>query len=93
MEASLGARRRPASADPARIRRRRPTHAAGSAGKGSASTLLDYLAEAEQLVKQRESRAFADDDAQLSDDFDALRWFELPQACLTSSAPAGDRTT
>ncbi|MFL6288768.1 MAG: aminotransferase class V-fold PLP-dependent enzyme [Actinomycetes bacterium] len=61
--------------------------------RASASALLDYLVEAEQLVEYRQSGSrVSDDDAHLTDDFDALRWFELPQACLTSHGPAGDRT-
>jgi selenocysteine lyase/cysteine desulfurase len=63
--------------------------------RASASALVEYLAEAEQLATARHSGAEASlsEEAHFTDDFDALRWFELPTACLTSRVPADVRTT
>ena len=47
------------------------------------SDLPRYLREAEALAAAR-SDAVADPDACVSEDFDALRWFALPAACLQS---------
>ena len=61
--------------------------------RASESALLDYLAEAEQAGRAPKVGLHdAADDAHLTDDFDALRWFELPQICLTAHEPVGDRT-
>jgi selenocysteine lyase/cysteine desulfurase len=59
------------------------------------TALPQYLEYAEILAADRRLAAAhsAASDAHLSDDFDALRWFELPPQCLTTSAPAGVRTT
>ena len=57
----------------------------------------EYLAEAERLPERtRTSRTDdASGDAHVTDDFDALRWFELPADCscaVASAWPAADRT-
>jgi selenocysteine lyase/cysteine desulfurase len=52
--------------------------------RAPASELASYLSAARQMAADR--AALPDDDvhaATLSDDFDALRWFELPSGCLT----------
>ncbi len=52
--------------------------------RAPASELASYLYAARQMAADR--AALPDDDvhaATLSDDFDALRWFELPSGCLT----------
>ncbi len=54
-----------------------PRHTA----RAGVDALPSYLERAEALVAER-STAVADLDAQVSSDFDALRWFALPQACL-----------
>jgi selenocysteine lyase/cysteine desulfurase len=61
--------------------------------RASVSALAEYLAEASQLAAHRDAaRGGSDDDAHFNDDFDALRWFELPTACLTSRESADVRT-
>ncbi|HEX5017895.1 MAG TPA: aminotransferase class V-fold PLP-dependent enzyme [Actinomycetes bacterium] len=65
--------------------------------RADVSALAEYLREAEQLraARRRTLEHFPDagDEAHLSQDFDALRWFELPADCLIATGPAGDRTT
>jgi selenocysteine lyase/cysteine desulfurase len=46
------------------------------------SVLAEHLAEARRLAEQRREPACAEPTG-LSDDFEALRWFDLPVACLT----------
>lgn len=45
------------------------------------SVLAEYLAQAESLAQQRASDD-EDDRGGLSDDFEALRWFELPSVSV-----------
>ena len=47
------------------------------------SDLPGYLVEAEALAAAR-SKVAADAEARVSEDFDELRWFDLPSACLRS---------
>jgi selenocysteine lyase/cysteine desulfurase len=47
-----------------------------------ASAFDDYLAEAERLLAQRKPGLVNGDNAHVTADFDALRWFELPADCL-----------
>lgn len=49
-----------------------------------ASAFADYLAEAERLLLERSSSDSVEDDAHVTADFDALRWFELPSDCLVT---------
>jgi selenocysteine lyase/cysteine desulfurase len=56
------------------------------------SALSDYLAEAQRLLAQADRRPDRSGEAHVTDDFDALRWFELPMSCLSEPEPAGDRT-
>lgn len=48
------------------------------------SDLAGYLVEAEALAAGRHDAADQDAGAQVSTDFDALRWFDLPAQCLSS---------
>jgi selenocysteine lyase/cysteine desulfurase len=58
------------------------------------AALHQYLEHAEILAADRNLAASSATavDAHLTDDFDALRWFELPSECLTTNAPSGVRT-
>jgi selenocysteine lyase/cysteine desulfurase len=59
-------------------------------------TVFDhYLAEAQRLLLSKADDAGGDatDDARFTEDFDSLRWFELPKSCLSGSAPAAGRTS
>jgi selenocysteine lyase/cysteine desulfurase len=61
-------------------------HADVRAGEGA---LAGYLAEAEQLADERRGRVAGppcDGMPGLSTDFESLRWFELPAACLADAA-------
>ena len=46
------------------------------------SDLAGYLVEAESLAAERRGLLGQDPDAQVSGDFDELRWFDLPARCL-----------
>jgi hypothetical protein len=50
------------------------------------SALAGYLAEARQILDAAEPPDSAGLPAGLSDDFEHLRWFELPSECLTPNA-------
>jgi len=47
------------------------------------SLLRDHLAEAARLAAERSEPDWASDAQVLREDFEALRWFELPDACLS----------
>jgi selenocysteine lyase/cysteine desulfurase len=49
------------------------------------SALREYLADAERRLAERISPPDGHGDAHVTDDFDALRWFELPADCLVPS--------
>jgi hypothetical protein len=53
------------------------------------TALPGYLAEAASLLESR--RTHGDDSAHFSSDFDALRWFELPSACLHPAGASDER--
>ena len=58
------------------------------------AALDEYLAEAERLLEAKSAPAEgAAADASVTDDFDALRWFELPKSCLSETSPAVARTS
>jgi hypothetical protein len=50
------------------------------------SALAGYLAEAAVLLREATPPHLADPTPLVSDDFEHLRWFELPPACLTGGA-------
>lgn len=51
--------------------------------RADASALAGYLAEAQELLAAR-TPGEDDDQAHVTSDFDALRWFELPADCLVT---------
>jgi selenocysteine lyase/cysteine desulfurase len=57
---------------------RYPTHT----DRAPESDLQRYLAEAAALLEAAPDGRSAEDEARVSSDFDALRWFDLPAACL-----------
>jgi hypothetical protein len=50
--------------------------------------LAGYLREARELLDARPDTGEADEAGVLSADFEALRWFPLPSACLSPAVPA-----
>jgi hypothetical protein len=50
--------------------------------KAPESALAGYLAEARQLLSACQHTS-ATDEATVNTDFDNLRWFDLPAACIT----------
>ena len=59
--------------------------------RAGAEVLATYLREAEQLRARSRTPESETAEAHFSDDFDALRWFELPPDCLIASEPASGR--
>ncbi len=52
--------------------------------RADASAFGDYLAEACRRLSERRQIPVTEDNAHVTADFDALRWFELPADCLVS---------
>jgi len=50
------------------------------------SVLPEYLAIAEKLASQRQAPDLSDASIALGSDFEALRWFDLPAACLKETS-------
>jgi selenocysteine lyase/cysteine desulfurase len=69
---------------------RYPTHHS----RADESALSAYLDEARQLFAERSAKPSwsEDDPSALGDDFETLRWFPLPSACLSSATATQGRT-
>jgi selenocysteine lyase/cysteine desulfurase len=52
------------------------------------SALADYLAEARTLLESLPGDILAEGSAALSEDFEHLRWFDLPSVCLEPVSPS-----
>lgn len=61
--------------------------------------LEEYLVAAYELLRSKSAatgkgagNGTGEDEASFTDDFDALRWFDLPTSCLSEPSPAAGRT-